>query len=126
MDLSPAITRDEYWADIPGYEGFYEISSQGKIWRVCYRNRFGKVVAGHEVKTRIGRLNTLSKKDSLIVSFYKDGKHTIKLVRQLVADAFLDNPNGYKHVAHRNGDINDCRVENLCWKVELLEERGER
>ena len=40
---------------------------------------------------------------------------TTTLVHRLVAEAFLDNPNGYTEIDHVNRDKSDNRVENLRW-----------
>ena len=42
-----------------------------------------------------------------------------KAVHKMVAEAFIENPEGYKTVEHINNDLYDNRVENLRW-VESL------
>lgn len=63
-------------------------------------------------------LVTLNKKDGQEIKykFYlKDKKTKTKSVHNLVATEFLDNPNKYKCVSHKNGNVHDNRVENLEW-----------
>lgn len=52
-------------------------------------------------------------------------KRKNRAVHQLVAQAFLPNPNNYKIVDHINGDRQDNRVENLRW-VTALENANNR
>lgn len=45
---------------------------------------------------------------------FNNGYKTVRLHR-LVALYFIDNPNNYKIVGHRNNIKTDCRAENLYW-----------
>lgn len=49
------------------------------------------------------------------VSLRRDGVTFKKSVHRLVAETFLDNPNGLPVVHHLNDDKLDNRVENLKW-----------
>lgn len=45
----------------------------------------------------------------------KDGSRIYRRVHQLVAKAFIPNPNNYTMVNHLNNNREDNRVENLEW-----------
>ena len=48
--------------------------------------------------------------------FYRITDHGIDVcLHQMVAEMFIDNPNGYKYVHHKNGNKHDNRVTNLEW-----------
>lgn len=44
-------------------------------------------------------------------------RKTVKLQR-LIADAFVPNPDGKKHIRFKNSDGTDCRAENLEWSTQ--------
>lgn len=90
----------EIWIDIPGYEGLYQVSNQGRV-RNSKRNR---LLAPHKVGA--GYLQT-----TLSIR----ATRSYPLVHRLVAQAFIANPENKPHINHKNGDKTDNRVENLEW-----------
>lgn len=44
----------------------------------------------------------------------KDGRENC-LVAELVAKAFIPNPNNYKFVKHKDGNLENCAADNLYW-----------
>lgn len=103
----------EKWRPVVGYEGFYEVSSLGRVRSL---NRVVQHADGIS-SIRKGRvLKPLSDKYGyLVVHLCKDGKQTNKKVHRLVAKAFIPNPEGLPQVNHKNEVKNDNRVENLEW-----------
>lgn len=101
----------EIWRDVPGYEGYYQVSNTG-IVRSLDRTVITKR-GERSYKGRIfeGNLNNGYK----ILSLSRDGKQEIFLIHQLVAMIFLNHePNGHTLVVdHINGIKTDNRIENL-------------
>lgn len=93
--------NETIWKDIPGYEGLYKVSNTGKIF---------SVVTNRE-------LSVIQKKDGYTCISLCDKDHNKKQYRihQLVAKAFIPNPNNYPFINHKNEIKNDNRVENLEW-----------
>lgn len=98
----------EEWRDIEGFDGFYQISSYGRV------------------KSMGGWCGTARRKESIrSVSLTKDGYEKVRLVyrgkdrtariHRLVAEAFLPNPENKDTVNHIDGDKRNNNVANLEW-----------
>lgn len=97
---------DEIWKPLPGYEGWYEISSNGRVKRVK-----------KERNTYSGRIMKLQiHKDGYVfvdLCKYGIGKHV--LVSRLVCEAFNGKcPDGYE-CNHKDGNKNNNNHHNLEW-----------
>lgn len=95
----------EEWRPVVGYEGLYKVSNLGNVRSLNYN---------HTGKERILKAAT-NRYGYLFVDLYKDGKPKNKSIQQLVATAFILNPEGKPCVDHINTDKSDNRVENLRW-----------
>jgi hypothetical protein len=91
----------ETWKAIPGYEGLYEVSDQGRV-----RNAKKHVLAPNQMVNGY-----------LCVHLYANGKHTRspKTIHRLVAKVFLPNGKDDQEVNHKNFNRHDNRAENLEW-----------
>ena len=107
---------EEVWKDIEGYEGYYQVSSIGRVRSVDrYVNHGGKSGKGLSLKN--GRIlkPTLSGKGYPSVMLSKNSKPKRMLVHRLVAEAFIPNPYNYDEINHKSEVKTENFVENLEW-----------
>lgn len=89
----------EIWKDIKGYEGLYQVSNLGRI---------------KKLPNKI--LNcTITVQGYKTVHLSKEKQSKIFRVHRLVAKAFIENPNNYDVVNHKDENkLNNC-INNLEW-----------
>jgi len=101
----------EEWRDIPGFEGIYAVSDQGRVKSYARQWIAGKGVQRSKTETLLSLIN-----DAYVrVRLTKNGKRSLPGVHQLVMLAFEPNPLGLPEVNHKDGNKhNNCR-QNLEW-----------
>ena len=92
---------NENWKDIPGYEGRYQVSDQGRVWSVWRGGRVSKPCVHRD--------------GYLWVRLCFDGVDKMQFVHRLVAVAFLPSVAGKDEVNHQDLDKKNNRVTNLEW-----------
>lgn len=98
----------EDWRPVVGFEGKYLVSNFGAVKSLRYE--------GHAVERELCQATDSKGLGYKSVYLYsKQAKRCFKLVHQLVASAFIPNPNGYREVNHIDGDPSNNRVDNLEW-----------
>lgn len=104
----------EIWKPVIGYEGYYEVSNLGNVRSldriVHHSGNFTRVQKGCLMKIR-----TTSTGHYSTVLLSKDNKKKHAKVHRLVALAFIDNPNRYREINHKDEDKQNNRVDNLEW-----------
>lgn len=89
------------WKPVPGYEGLYSVSSDGKVKSLFrYKKTLTPSVTRHGYET---------------VELFSDGKSKRFLVHRLVALAFIPNPENLPQVNHKDENKRNNHVSNLEW-----------
>ena len=104
--------NSEIWLPIPGFEGRYEASSEGRLRSLPRRGGI------KQCRSYGGKILTpaLRKRDGyLVASLCINGIQVQRGVHQLVAEAFYGKqPDGYA-CCHNDGVKTNCKAENLRW-----------
>ncbi|HBU8587317.1 TPA: HNH endonuclease, partial [Escherichia coli] len=88
--------------DIPGFEGIYKVTENGDIIS-CRKSK----KLSHGIKPG----------GYAFVGLYPGGgkRPSYKMVHRIVAEVFIDNPDGKPEVNHKDGNKLNNKVENLEW-----------
>ena len=91
--------------DIKGYDGDYKVDQEGKIW--SFKQKKPRVLA-----------TWLGSSPYEQVGLCKNNKVERVLVHRIVAETYLENPEGLPIVHHKDGNTLNNRVENLEWTTQ--------
>ena len=99
----------ELWKPVKGYEGFYEVSSEGRVRSVERRDARGQLR-----KSRIMSVKEIQ--NTKKVTFFRDGKSKTFTLKKLVAGAFLEAPKADEKLVYVDGNPDNICAENLKWQ----------
>lgn len=104
--------EQEIWKDIKGYEGLYQISNLGRV-KSCAR----KINHGLYVEDRGDVIMTpyLNNNGYYSVMLHKNKKKKNHRIHQMVARAFIPNPENKEMINHIDCNRLNNKVENLEW-----------
>lgn len=108
--------KKETWKNIKDYEGYYQISSYGRVKSL---KRQVKTKNGFRIiKEKI--LKKIPDKDKYImVKLSKNNKIKTCKVHRLVAEYFIENPNNLPQVNHIDGNKQNNYYKNLEYTANL-------
>ena len=98
---------EEVWRDIDGYEGLYQVSSEGRVKSLKRKGRKNEYIL-KPVVTNCGYSQ---------VGLRSGGKQKMFKVHRLVCQAFHENPDNKPQVNHINEIKTDNRASNLEWST---------
>lgn len=97
----------EIWKDIPGYEGIYQASTEGRIKRIMHRTHATNKLM------KYGQ----NKNGYLHLHLTVNGVGSCLLAHRLIALTFIPNPENKPEVNHKKGIKSDIRVSELEWST---------
>lgn len=111
VDAVPAVRKP-----ICGYEGMYEVDNLARVFsveRIKTVNDNGRV---YDKPIQAKQLRQgMHSKGYKVVTLTKDGISKTHYVHRLVAEAFIENPNGLPMINHKDEDKTNNLPENLEW-----------
>ena len=103
----------ELWKEVVGYEGYYEVSSVGRVRSV------DRVITRSNGRTYTNKGKIRATCDDGLgyeqVSLSVEGKYKSRKVHRLVANAFITNPENKLQVNHIDGNKKNNIADNLEW-----------
>lgn len=102
----------EKWKDIPGYDGMYQVSDEGRV-------RSWKRHAGRPGKRNepVILKQTPDSPGYLRVSLWNDGVRKMGVIHRLVPELFIPNPENKEYINHLDGNKFNNNASNLRWST---------
>lgn len=107
--------KDEIWKPIIG---FYEVSNYGRVRSVDHTTITDHPVNGVFSQLRKGKII----KPVMVLGYHKvsitfKGFRKLMSIHRLVANAFIDNPEGKREINHKDGVKTNNILSNLEWST---------
>lgn len=105
--------REEFWRPVVGFEGLYDVSSEGRVKSIA-RGVGAKGGFARWTQNRILR-PTPRRTGYVVVSLSREGENEYRSIHRLVCEAFHGPPPEGHVVRHLNGVPYDNRSDNVKW-----------
>lgn len=104
---------EEIWKPVVGWEGLYEVSSEGRV-RSIDRVIVGRDGVSQKMKGIVRKTRKIN--SGYYIVHFRDGLRNCNLlVHRLVAQAFVPNPHNYGYVNHKDENKENNAAFNLEW-----------
>lgn len=100
----------EVWKNIYGYEGYYQVSSMGRVRSFKKKGR-AEGISKNPIILNPKKSGNGYKK----IYLWNNGKYDNCLIHRLVASAFIPNPENKPTVNHKDNNGLNNHVKNLEW-----------
>lgn len=104
------MSMEEIWKDIPGYEGYYQVSNLGRVKSLPR----GKQWPYRQTHNNI-RKPRMTSRGYYRVNLSKWNEVKSYFVHRLVAMAFIPNPDNLPIINHKDENPQNNHVDNLEW-----------
>ena len=99
----------ERWKPVPGYEGLYDVSDQGRV------RSWHKGGSERDSLRKTSKILSDGRSRYVLVGLSKNGIKNTMLVHRLALEVFVGPCPPGMECCHNNGDKHDNRIENLRW-----------
>ncbi len=103
----------EIWKRVEGYEGYYEVSNEGRV-RSIYRIIERKNGIPQTIKDKLLSMHE-NDHGYYCLNLSREGSGTIKKIHRLVAETFIPNPGKLPEVNHIDEVKTNNFLDNLEW-----------
>lgn len=106
----------EEWRPVEGYGGAYEVSNLGRVRSFKVWGSWGATSEAYRILKPATHNSRKRGTNYLKVILCRNGERHQRLVHRLVLEVFVGPPPTLVHqAAHRDGDAQNNRVDNLYW-----------